>query len=108
MLGKQPCVSDDLNSVCELKLLKYSPSVIGMPSMYKMLQEEPSQRILDDCPQDCPEADAILPASLLYHGFGHFMDNFRLHKDHAPLNSTQCNLLITLQSKWPNSTKMKT
>lgn len=87
-LGKRPYASDGLDSVRESKLLKRSPSVMGVPYMYKSLQGESSQRILDDR----PEADAIVPASLLYHGFGHFMDNFRLHKGHVHLNSKQCDL----------------
>ncbi|KAH9007237.1 hypothetical protein EDB86DRAFT_68464 [Lactarius hatsudake] len=45
---------------------------VHKPGKYKSLQGDSNQRILDDR----PEADQVPPASLLYHGFGHFMDSF--------------------------------
>lgn len=91
-LGKQVHASDDLDSVCESKLLELSPSIMGIPSRYKSLQGEPSQKILDDR----PEADTVPPPSLLYHGFGHFMDNIRPHKGIIHLDSTQHDLEINV------------
>lgn len=69
-IGKRPA-DDDLEIVRKSKLLKSSPSDMGKPSAYKSLQKQSSQRIWDDR----PEADTIPPLSLLYRGFGHFMDH---------------------------------
>ncbi|KAH9049253.1 hypothetical protein EDB83DRAFT_2631667 [Lactarius deliciosus] len=49
---------------------------MAKPSKYKPLQNQPSQKILDDRPQ----ADSVPPLSLLYDGFGYFIDNSSLHK----------------------------
>ncbi|KAH9065107.1 hypothetical protein EDB83DRAFT_2291675 [Lactarius deliciosus] len=74
--GKRPLAhdssSDDFNFVRDSKVLTFAPSELGKPGKYKSLQGDSNQRILDDR----PEADQVPPASLLYHGFGHFMDSF--------------------------------
>jgi len=44
---------------------------MGQPHTYEKLQREPSQRILDDRPT--PDDD-MPPISLLYDGFGSFLD----------------------------------
>ncbi len=60
------------------KLVTTAPSDIGKSSTYLDLQKNPSERILDDRPQ--PDAD-IPPISLLYDGFGHFLDITDGHDD---------------------------
>jgi len=53
------------------KLVKNAPLETSKSSTYQNLQEDPSEKILDDRPQ----ADAeIPPIPLLYDGFGHFLD----------------------------------
>jgi len=52
------------------KVVKLAPSALAKPTEYEKLQNNPEERILDDRPQD----DDIPPASLLYEGFGQFMD----------------------------------
>ncbi|KAH8999519.1 hypothetical protein EDB92DRAFT_1941159 [Lactarius akahatsu] len=64
--------SDDFDFVRDSKVLTFAPSELGKPGKYKSLQGNSDQRILDDR----PEADQVPPASLLYHGFGRFMDSF--------------------------------
>ncbi|KAH9041827.1 hypothetical protein EDB84DRAFT_934548 [Lactarius hengduanensis] len=79
-LGKRPLAhnssSDDSNFAWDSKILTLAPSHLGKLGKYKSLQGNASQRILDDR----PEVDEVPPASLLYHGFGHFMDSFA-HKN---------------------------
>jgi hypothetical protein len=48
-----------------------TPSDTGKSATYKCLQQEPSEMILDDCPELDPN---IQPIPLLYDGFGHFLD----------------------------------
>src|SRR6266702_1180839 len=85
-LGKRPCADGDLNIVCEAKLVKITPSHMGWPSTYKPMQKESSQRILDNHPM----ADPVPLASLLYHGFGCFVDDSSAHKG------------ICVDEKWHN------
>lgn len=54
-----------------------APSQMGKPSEYKSLQQNSSERILDDRPAQ----DPVPPASLLYEGFGSFLDIFRCRGD---------------------------
>ncbi|KAH9007198.1 hypothetical protein EDB86DRAFT_64410 [Lactarius hatsudake] len=86
-LGKRPLAhdssSDDFDFARDSKILTFAPSELGKPGKYKSLQGDSNQRILDDR----PEADQVSPASLLYHGFGHFMDSFT-HKG-IPVNEEQ-------------------
>ncbi|KAH9007210.1 hypothetical protein EDB86DRAFT_3069881 [Lactarius hatsudake] len=67
ILGKRPLAhsnsSNDFDVVLDSKVLAFPPSNLG---------NQGDEKILDDR----PEADRIPPASLLYHGFGHFMDSF--------------------------------
>jgi len=60
------------------KLATMAPSDAGKPSLYLNLQNDPSEKILDDCPH--PDAD-IPPIPLLYDGFGHFLDVMDGHDD---------------------------
>ncbi|KAH8986308.1 hypothetical protein EDB92DRAFT_1264184 [Lactarius akahatsu] len=73
-LGKRP--RGGLDVIHDAKIFDDPPSVVAKPSKYKTLQNHPSQKILDGRPQ----ADSVPPLSLLYHGFGDFMDNSSLHK----------------------------
>jgi hypothetical protein len=60
------------------KLATTAPSEAGKPSLYLDLQNDPSEKILDDRPH--PDAD-IPPIPLLYNGFGHFLDVMDGHDD---------------------------
>lgn len=82
---KRPRAEDDLDAVRKSKLAIMSPSAAGTPSRYKLLQGEGSQKILDDR----PEADFVPPVSLLYGGFGHFLDEYHSAR---PMDSTQRDL----------------
>ncbi len=55
-----------------------APSNIAIPEHYEKLQNDPSQKILDDCPT---VDHGIPPVSLLYSGFGHFLDIMKGHED---------------------------
>src|SRR6266702_2640343 len=105
-LGKRPCADGDLNIVCEAKLVKITPSHMGWPSTYKPMQKESSQRILDDHPM----ADPVPLASLLYHGFGHFMVDPVVPKGKLVKKRKRNlkNLWTSSQKKWPESHKKKT
>ncbi|KAI9449640.1 hypothetical protein BJY52DRAFT_1192413 [Lactarius psammicola] len=76
-IGKRPLADDSLDIVREAKIFKFAPSQMGWPSTYKPLQKESGQRMILD---DRPTADPLPPASLLYHGFGRFMDDSSPHK----------------------------
>jgi len=56
--------------VKRLKVVRISPSSLAQSSEYENLQRSPGEKILDDRPRD----DDILPASLLWKGFGEFLD----------------------------------
>jgi hypothetical protein len=60
------------------KLARMLPQMTGKSSLYLHLQEDPSEKILDDRPH--PDAD-IPPIPLLYDGFGHFLDVMDGHDD---------------------------
>ncbi|KAK2463915.1 hypothetical protein APHAL10511_004087 [Amanita phalloides] len=53
------------------KIMKELPSVTGRSATYERIQEDPSEKILDDRPQ--PDTD-IPPISVIYEGYGHFLD----------------------------------
>ena len=53
------------------KIVTNAPSTTSRINYYQRLQEDPSQKILDDRPR--PDSD-IPPVPLLYEGFGHFLD----------------------------------
>ena len=63
VLGKRSRAADDLNSALHLKLVKTTPDM-GKLDNYGFLQQNLTQKSLDDCPA---------PVSLLYDGFGYFM-----------------------------------
>ncbi|KAF8339189.1 uncharacterized protein EI90DRAFT_2908180 [Cantharellus anzutake] len=69
-LRKRPHDIDYLYAASRSKLAKTSPSELGKLNNYMSLQEKPAERILDDR----PTSDLIPPISLLYKGFGHFLD----------------------------------
>ncbi|KAG6805084.1 hypothetical protein H0H93_005658, partial [Arthromyces matolae] len=66
------------NDLKRRKLATTPPPVTGDPLEYKRLQNLNDERILDDRPQ--PDDD-IPPVSLLYDGFGLFLDILRGKKD---------------------------
>ena len=53
------------------RIVMKAPSDTAKSAVYEQLQQEPSEKILDDRPE--PDAD-IPPIPLLYEGFGHFLD----------------------------------
>jgi hypothetical protein len=53
------------------KVVTTAPSTTGKSDVYKHLQHQPSEKILDDRPGPDPD---IPPIPLLYDGFGHFLD----------------------------------
>ena len=65
----------------------------GKLSEYRTLQGNQVAKILDDR----PEQDSVPPASLLYDGFGHFLDPFRRREEVYDL-STKRRDLETLAS----------
>lgn len=69
VLGKR---THDLNSVQDSKHIE------AMRSQTGKLPKLPTEKILDDR----PEPDSVPPVSLLYDGFGYFMDAFR-SREHA-------------------------
>jgi hypothetical protein len=77
VLGKRIRSADELDSVLSFKFVNTSPSQMGELDEYRSLQQDPATKILDDRPVE----DSIPPASLLYDGFGHFMDIFRHRED---------------------------
>ncbi|KAF8989086.1 hypothetical protein BDQ17DRAFT_1434673 [Cyathus striatus] len=63
---------DDIRPrIKQRKIVTMSHSSIAKPSTYEVIQQDPEQRILDDLPQ---EVSGIPPISLLYDGFGEFLD----------------------------------
>jgi hypothetical protein len=61
---------DFVSSVKRAKVCRTTPSQFAKPTTYEATQLQSTERILDDQPQD----DAIPPISLLYDGFGGFLD----------------------------------
>ena len=57
--------------VSKAKFATMVPSNTGKSNTYKCLQHQPSEKILDDCPEPDPD---IPPIPLLYDSFGHFLD----------------------------------
>jgi len=79
-------VPDDLLQVLasKSKLATDPPSVLALPNNYRSLQLKSAERILDDH----PESDLIPPVSesLLYEGFGQFLDVFCGRQDVHPMS----------------------
>jgi hypothetical protein len=67
---------------------------MGKLREYKSLQQDQNKRILDDR----PVPDSVPPASLLYDGFGHFMDIFRHRKDVYDLSLKRRNLELAVDN----------
>jgi len=65
------------------KLVLTAPSSLSRLPSYLRLQEDPSQRIWDDRP--CP--DPCLPISLLFAGFGEFLDAVNRREDEFHLDA---------------------
>jgi len=73
-LGKRPApepAEGFFNRLKRTKTVKNAPSDTGKSAIYESLQQQTSEKILDDRPH--PDLD-IPPIPLLYHGFGHFLD----------------------------------
>jgi hypothetical protein len=64
-------VIDIFNRLKRTKLVTTAPSDAAKAAIYESNQNKPSEKIFDDRP--VPDAD-IPPISLLYEGFGHFLD----------------------------------
>ncbi|KAI9460082.1 hypothetical protein F5148DRAFT_1001036 [Russula earlei] len=62
-----------VESLLKRKLVSTSASRISSPKMYRSIQTVPRERIRDDR----PESDSLPPISLLYDGFGHFLDIYK-------------------------------
>src|SRR5712672_1487110 len=83
VLGKRSRLADDLDSVINLKLAKTAPSTLGKPYFYRELQDDPAQKIFDDR----PGPDLFPPISLLFSGFGEFLDAFDCREDEFDVDS---------------------
>ncbi|KAI0255225.1 hypothetical protein BJV78DRAFT_752809 [Lactifluus subvellereus] len=94
VLGKRSRAVDDLDSVLHSKLVKTTPSDMGKLDYYKALQQIPTQKILDDR----PDPDSFSLVSLLYDGFGYFMDVFDRWGDICDLGTKQQGLEIAVDS----------
>ena len=62
---------NDASRIKRSKVAQISPSSFAQPRNYNRTQKDPKERILDDRPS---EDDNIPPVSLLYDGFGQFLD----------------------------------
>jgi hypothetical protein len=92
VLGKRICSVDFVQSS---KIIKTSPSQMGEQrelDEYRSFQQNPATMILDDRPVE----DSIPPASLLYDGFGHFMDIFRCREDACDLGTKRRELELAV------------
>ncbi|KAI9511687.1 protein kinase subdomain-containing protein PKL/ccin9 [Russula earlei] len=70
-----------LESLRKRKIVSTSASRISTQKMYRSIQAVPRERIWDDR----PESDSLPPISLLYDGFGHFLDIYKgRHNTRAP------------------------
>jgi hypothetical protein len=71
MRAGSPLDDDFLTRVKRTKVVQVAPSLLAHPATYESLQGDPKERILDDRPQEDKD---IPPISLLYDGFGQFLD----------------------------------
>jgi hypothetical protein len=94
ILGKRKRSIDELHSILESKIFTAAPSQMGEMIEYKSLQLDPAVRILDDRPSQ----DLVPPASLLYDGFGHFLDISRHREDSHDLTPKRRNLELAVDS----------
>ncbi len=74
VLGKRNREEDYLEDVKSRMLVTLPPDALNYDSLYAEMQKDKKQKILDDCP--VPDK-GIPPLSLLYHGFGRFLDFMR-------------------------------
>ena len=88
VLGKRSPAVDGLNSALHLKLVKITPDM-GKLDNYGFLQQSLTQKSLDDCPA---------PVSLLYDGFGYFMDVFSRRGDICDLDTKRQDLEMAVDS----------
>ncbi|KAH9175160.1 hypothetical protein EDB89DRAFT_2066957 [Lactarius sanguifluus] len=72
VFGKRSHAVDDLDFIQHSKRINPVPRIGETPS-YTSLQRRLTEKISDDR----PGPDPVLPVSLLYDGFGHFMDAIR-------------------------------
>ncbi len=72
-LKRLPSEAGNLERLKQSKLANTAPSLIAQPSEYCSLQGRLSERIFDDCPE---RDDDLPPISLIYDGFGSFLDIF--------------------------------
>ncbi|KIM72228.1 hypothetical protein PILCRDRAFT_99398 [Piloderma croceum F 1598] len=72
-LGKRtaPEPTDIFDRLKCAKFVTTVPSTTGKSDIYQCLQHQPSEKILDDCPEPDPD---IPPIPLFYDSFGHFLD----------------------------------
>ncbi|KAI9447310.1 protein kinase subdomain-containing protein PKL/ccin9 [Lactarius psammicola] len=92
VLGKRPHAVD---SVQDFKHTKTVPSQMGELPNYESLQRQPTEKILDDRPEPYP----VPPVSLLYDGFGYFMDEaFRNREDVPEISTKRRNLEMAVNA----------
>jgi hypothetical protein len=94
ILGKRTRSVDEHHSIPDSKIFTAAPSQMGKMVEYKSLQQDLAVRILDDRPVQ----DMVPPASLLYDGFGHFLDIFRRREDLHDLTPKQRKLESAVDS----------
>ncbi|KAI9448535.1 hypothetical protein H4582DRAFT_2141800 [Lactarius indigo] len=92
--GKQSHAIDDLDSVQDSKRTKPVPPQIGETQSYKSLQQQPTEKILDDR----PGPDPVPPVSLLYDGFGYFMDAVRVREGVSDVSTKRRDLELAVDS----------
>jgi hypothetical protein len=90
--------------VKRLKVVQISPSSLAKSSKYESLQRTPREKILDDRPRN----DDIPPASLLYEGFGEFLDIVAGRADVEGCNDVDALKLMNSRSLCVGSSPMKT
>ena len=73
-----------VNRIKKAKIVNITPSVLAAPPYYEELQKDLKNRILDDR----PSPDDVPPISLMYEGFGQFLDIFsgKTDVDGLPVN----------------------
>jgi hypothetical protein len=94
ILGKRTRSIGEHHFILDSKLFNAAPSKMGTLEEYKSLQRDPALRILDDRPVQ----DLVPPGSLLYDGFGHFLDIFRCREDLHDLTPERRSLELAVDS----------
>jgi len=88
VLGKRSRVFDPLLLASQSKLATNPPSTISSFKNYQSLQRVQSEKVLDDR----PDSDLIPPVSLLYEGFGDFLDTFCGRQERHHLSQEELSL----------------